>query len=145
MRSMTSEHRASLSPSVSTNRTTHRIHDPPASHQLTANITLWSIPSSSGQPHWESINVAMKREKGIKSKTWLSNINTNTIGGFYEFDSIENAKAHAVGYLAKAAEKIGGSLTVRLFDGDVVEAANRGMNSPFYDAEDASAKGREAA
>jgi hypothetical protein len=81
---------------------------------------------------WASINTAMKKEKGLKSKTWLSGINTNTIGGFYEFDSVENAKAYAEGYLAAAAKQIGGSLSVKLFDGDIVADANRGMSSPYY-------------
>ncbi len=94
---------------------------------------------------WPAINVAMKKEKGLKSKTWLSGLNTNTIGGFYEFNSVENAKAYALGYLAKAAEQIGGSLTVRLFDGDVVAGASQGMDSPFYGAAEAAAKGRDAA
>ena len=83
---------------------------------------------------WPAINESMKKEKGLKSKTWLSGVNTNTIGGFYEFNSLENAKAYAVGYLAKAAEQLGGSLTVRLFDGDVVAGASRGISSPFYAA-----------
>ena len=87
----------------------------------------------------------MKKEKGLKSKTWLSGVNTNTIGGFYEFDSLENAKAYALGYLAKAADRLGGSLTVRLFDGDVVADAARGMASPFYGPVEAAAKGRDAA
>ncbi|WP_026608302.1 YdhR family protein [Methylocapsa acidiphila] len=94
---------------------------------------------------WPSINVSMKQEKGLKSKTWLSGLNTNTIGGFYEFDSVENAKAYAVGYLAKAAEQLGGSLTVRLYDGNAVEAASRGMDSPFYSAAQVEAKDRDAA
>ena len=81
---------------------------------------------------WASINTAMKKEKGLKSKTWLSGINTNTIGGFYEFDSLENAKAYAEGYLAKAAGQIGGSLSVKLFDGEVVADASRGISSPYY-------------
>jgi len=37
---------------------------------------------------WQAINVAMKKEPGLKSKTWLSGINTNSVGGFYEFDSL---------------------------------------------------------
>jgi hypothetical protein len=82
---------------------------------------------------WVSINAAMKKEKGLKSKTWLSGINTNTIGGFYEFDSLENAKAYAEGYLAKAAHQLGGSLSVRLFDGEVVADASRGISSPYYE------------
>ena len=81
---------------------------------------------------WPSINIAMQKEEGLKSKTWLSGVNTHTIGGFYEFDSLENAKAYANGYLSHAAKQLGGSLTVKLFDGDVTEGANRGMNSPFY-------------
>ncbi len=82
---------------------------------------------------WAAINTAMKKEKGLKSKTWLSGINTNTIGGFYEFDSLENAKAYAEGYLAAAARQIGGSLSVKLFDGDVTAEASRGIWSPFYE------------
>ena len=96
-----------------------------------------SIPFS--KIDWPSINTAMKREKGLRSKTWLSGINTNTIGGFYEFDSVENAKAYAAGYLAAAAEQIGGSLSVKLFDGDVVEGASRGIDSPFYEKAEALA------
>jgi hypothetical protein len=81
---------------------------------------------------WESINIAMKQEPGLKSKTWLCGINTNTIGGFYEFDSLENARAYATGYLAAAAQQIGGSLSVKLFDADVTAAASGAIASPFY-------------
>jgi len=96
-----------------------------------------SIPFS--KIDWRTINTAMKKEKGLKSKTWLSGINTHSIGGFYEFDSLENAKSYAVGYLSAAAQQLGGSLTVRLFDGDVVTEASRGMDSPFYASEPALA------
>ena len=89
-----------------------------------------SIPF--GEIDWESINVAMKKNPGLKSKTWLSGVNNNTIGGFYEFDSLDNAKSYAEGYLSAAAKQLGGSLSVKLFNGDVVEAANRGMASPYY-------------
>jgi hypothetical protein len=82
---------------------------------------------------WRLINTSMQKEPGLKSKTWLSGINTHTIGGFYEFDSLENAKAYATGYLADAAKQLGGSLSVKLFDGDVTADANRGMDSPFYE------------
>jgi hypothetical protein len=86
---------------------------------------------------WPTINVEMKRENGLKSKTWLAGVNAQTVGGFYEFDTVENAKAYATGYLAAAADKLGGTLSVKLFDGDVVEDANRGMNSPYYDKSEA--------
>jgi hypothetical protein len=81
---------------------------------------------------WRSINGTMQKEPGLKSKTWLSGINTNTIGGFYEFDSLENAQAYATGYLAAAAKQLGGSLSVKLFNGDITADANQGMSSPFY-------------
>jgi len=89
------------------------------------------------QIDWPAINIAMQKETGLKSKTWLSGINTNTIGGFYEFDSLENAKAYAEGYLAAAAKQIGGSLSVKLFNGDITADANKGMNSPYYIPADA--------
>jgi hypothetical protein len=86
-----------------------------------------------GDIDWSSINTSMQKEPGLKSKTWLAGINTNTIGGFYEFDSFEHAKAYAEGYLAAAAKQLGGSLSVKLFNGDITSDANRGMASPFYE------------
>jgi hypothetical protein len=74
----------------------------------------------------------MKKEPGLKSKTWLSGINNHTVGGFYEFDSVENAEKYARGFLAAAANQLGGSLSVKLFDGDITADASRGMSSPFY-------------
>jgi Putative mono-oxygenase ydhR len=81
---------------------------------------------------WRAINVTMKKEPGLKSKTWLSGINNHTIGGFYEFDSLKNARHYAEVYLPQAAKQLGGSLSVKLFDGDVTEDASRGMASPHY-------------
>lgn len=77
------------------------------------------------------INDEMKEFPGLKSKTWLSGIKNQSLGGFYEFDSQENAQNYIDNYLAPAMESYG-CLTVKLFDGDVVAAASKGMNSPFY-------------
>jgi hypothetical protein len=81
---------------------------------------------------WAPINTQMQTFKGLKSKTWLSGINTHSVGGFYEFDSKENAQAYIDGLLVPFAQIINGNLSVKLFDGDVVEQASAGMNSPFY-------------
>ena len=81
---------------------------------------------------WKGINVAMKKNAGLKSKTWLSGLNNHSVGGFYEFDSVANARAYAEGYLAEAAKQLVGTLSVKLFDGDVTADANRGMASPYY-------------
>ncbi|SEA94515.1 YdhR family protein [Rubrimonas cliftonensis] len=83
---------------------------------------------------WGEVNPAMKTVPGLRSKTWLSGINTHTVGGFYEFDSVANARAYAEGMLAGFAKAVDASLTVKLFDGDVVAEASRGMQSPFFAA-----------
>ena len=81
---------------------------------------------------WRDVNPAMHSVPGLRSKTWLSGIGTHSVGGFYEFDSVANARAYAEGMLAGAAKGAGASLTVKLFDGDVVAEASKGMQSPFY-------------
>ena len=81
---------------------------------------------------WGPVNAELKGVKGLVRKTWLHGIGTNTGGGFYEFDSIENARAFATGLYAEQAKLLGASLTVKLFDGDAVEEASRDMKSPHY-------------
>jgi hypothetical protein len=44
--------------------------------------------------NWDEINAEMKKFKGLVSKTWLSGINKNSVGGFYEFDNKVNAQAY---------------------------------------------------
>jgi hypothetical protein len=89
-----------------------------------------SIPYD--QIDWRPINVEMKKFSGLKSKTWLSGLNTKTVGGFYEFDSVENAQKYIDGLLIPFAKQVNGNLSVKLFDGDITQEANIGMNSPFY-------------
>lgn len=80
---------------------------------------------------WQDANPAMHNIPGLRSKTWLSGINNHSVGGFYEFDSVPSARAYAEGLLADFAKAVDASLTVKLFDGDVVAEASKGMNSPF--------------
>ncbi|NOS89714.1 MAG: hypothetical protein HOP34_14450 [Methylococcaceae bacterium] len=91
-----------------------------------------SIPFD--QIDWQPINVEMKKFAGLKSKTWLSGVNNQTVGGFYEFDSIENAQAYIDGLLIPFAKQVNGNLSVKLFNGDITQDANMGMLSPFYPA-----------
>jgi hypothetical protein len=84
------------------------------------------------QIDWQPINVEMKKYAGLKSKTWLSGINTKTVGGFYEFDSVENAQQYIDGLLIPFVKQVNGNLSVKLFDGEVTKEANIGMLSPFY-------------
>jgi hypothetical protein len=89
-----------------------------------------SIPFS--QIDWKPANIEMKKFPGLKSKTWLSGVKTNTLGGFYEFDSVENAQNYIDGLLIPFAKQVNGNLTVKLFDGHITKEASIGMNSPFY-------------
>ena len=89
-----------------------------------------SVPFSEGV--WREANPAMHTVPGLRSKTWLSGINTNSVGGFYEFDSVKNARTYAEGMLAGFAKAANASLTVKLFDGDVVAEASKGMSSPYF-------------
>lgn len=86
------------------------------------------------QIDWQPINIEMKKYAGLKSKTWLSGVNNQTVGGFYEFDSIENAQAYIDGLLIPFAKQVNGNLSVKLFNGDITQDANQGMMSPFYPA-----------
>jgi hypothetical protein len=84
------------------------------------------------QVDWGPINPEMKKFEGLKSKTWLSGINNHTVGGFYEFSSLESAQNYIDQLLIPFTQKINGNLSVKLFNGDVVAAASKDMNSPFY-------------
>jgi hypothetical protein len=91
-----------------------------------------SIPFS--QIDWEPINAEMKKFPGLISKTWLAGVNTHSVGGFYAFETVENAQAYVDGLLAPFAKKVGGNLAVRIFDARATRAASVGMNSPFFAA-----------
>lgn len=81
---------------------------------------------------WKEDNPQIKKQSGCISKTWLSGVDSNSIGGFYAFDSIENAKKYATGYMADKAKRLNFGLTTRIFDAKIVEEASKEMNSPFY-------------
>ena len=79
----------------------------------------------------DEINAQMKEFPGLISKTWLSGVNNKSLGGFYEWDTLENVQNYIDNYLVPGV-KYFGNLTVKLFNGDIVSDASKGMNSPFY-------------
>ncbi len=81
---------------------------------------------------WKDDNPGIKSQPGLISKTWLSGIDNNSIGSFYAFDSIENAKKYATGYMFEKAKKLNIGLTTRIFCAESVEEASKELNSPFY-------------
>ena len=89
-----------------------------------------SIPFD--QAPWRELNPILKAQKGLQNKTWLSGVQNNSLGGLYEFDTLENAQAFAIDYFPTEAKKIGAAFTTRVFDGNVSEEASRDMNSAYY-------------
>jgi hypothetical protein len=81
---------------------------------------------------WRAMNPVLKRQPGILAKTWLSGRNTNSAGGFYAFDTVENASAFCLNYFPTEAAGLGAAFTTRVFDAKPMEQASRDLRSPFY-------------
>lgn len=84
---------------------------------------------------WRELNPILKAQPGLVRKTWLSGFQNNSVGGFYEFDGIENAKNFALNYFPEECKQLGATATIRVFDGDVTEEASRYLKSPYYSEE----------
>ena len=41
---------------------------------------------------WRSMNPILKTQPGLLHKTWLSGVQTGSVGGFYAFDTVEHAR-----------------------------------------------------
>ena len=81
---------------------------------------------------WQSRNPVLKQQAGLLSKTWLSGLHTNTLGGIDAFDTIENAKSFAFEAFPKVAEKMNAAFYTRVFDAHITETASLQMHSPYY-------------
>mgnify|MGYP000083922537 CR=1 FL=1 len=91
-----------------------------------------NIPSFDEKSSWREINPIIKNKKGVLSKTWLSGIHTGTVGGFYAFDTLENAKEFAIEDFPIAARKRNAAFYTRVFDAHTTEEASLDIKSPFY-------------
>lgn len=81
---------------------------------------------------WRKLNPVLKAQPGFINKTWLSGLGTNTVGGFYTFDSIENAQKFVTDYFPTEPREFGVAHTSRIFDAEVVEEASKDMNSVHF-------------
>lgn len=81
---------------------------------------------------WRDLNRAIRDQPGFRNKTWLAGAGTPSLGGFYEFDGIDNARAFVTGYFPAEAARFGVPQTTRIFDGVVVEEASRDMGSVHF-------------
>ncbi len=64
---------------------------------------------------WKIRNPIIRQSPGFLSKTWLSGINTHTVGGLYAFDSLRNAKHFATELFPPAAAKQGAAFSALVF------------------------------
>lgn len=85
------------------------------------------------QAPWRELNPVILQQRGFRNKTWLSGVANQSVGGFYEFDSIENARTFVTDYFPAEAKRFGVAQTTRVFDGEVVEEASRYLNSVHFD------------
>lgn len=84
------------------------------------------------QAPWRAMNPILKQQPGLLHKTWLSGVLTNSVGGFYAFDSVANATKFAIDYFPTEAAALDVAYTTRLFDAAPVEEASRAMGSQFF-------------
>lgn len=84
------------------------------------------------QAPWPARNKALKMLPGLQNKVWLSGLQTQTLGGFDAFDSLDHALDFAVNLFPETAAELGCAFYTRVFDAKVTEAASREMGSPYY-------------
>lgn len=81
---------------------------------------------------WTEANKTLLQQPGLLSKTWLVGVNTETTGGFFAFDTLENAKNFAFNYVPSEAKTMNAAFYTRIFDAAKTETASRAIASPFY-------------
>ncbi|MBQ0780497.1 MAG: YdhR family protein [Thalassolituus oleivorans] len=95
--------------------------------ELQNSVPFESVP-------WEKRNILISAQPGFISKTWLSGLGNHSTGGFYSFDSLENAQKYVTDFFPKAAETQGTAVTMRVFDADIVKDASIDMHSVHFGA-----------
>ena len=94
--------------------------------ELQISVPFASVP-------WQEISAAIKQQPGFISKTWLAGVGNNSVGGFYSFDSIENAQKFVTGYFPGEAKSLDAAHNTRVFDATLVKEASLGLSSPHFD------------
>ena len=78
------------------------------------------------------MNKKLLQQPGLLTKTWLVDANTESTGGFFAFDTLENAKNFAFNYVPSEAKTMKAAFYTRIFDATKTETASRAIASPFY-------------
>ena len=83
---------------------------------------------------WRKVSDTIAEQPGFLSKTWLSGVGNDSVGGIYSFDSIENAQKFVTGYFPGEARNFGVAHNTWIFDAMAVKDASIDMNSPHFGA-----------
>ena len=86
------------------------------------------------QVPWDRVNKAIQQQPGFLNKTWFSGVGNGSVGGFYSFDSIENAQKFVTDYSPSEAAGFGTGHTTRVFDASKTQEASLDMGAPHYGA-----------
>jgi len=81
---------------------------------------------------WQEINKSIRQQPGFLNKTWLQGQATNSLGGFYAFDSLENAKAFVTEYFPGEPRSFGVAHNTRVFDAGIVQEASTDLASVHF-------------
>lgn len=87
------------------------------------------------QVPWQGLNQAIQQQAGFKNKTWLAGLGNQSVGGFYEFASIEQALQFVNDYFPAEAREFGVAQTTRVFAAEATAIASREMNSPHHNGD----------
>ena len=88
-----------------------KLKQKPAAYVYT-EVQLSIKPFSQGP--WKAINEKLQQQPGILAKTWLSGLHTGTPGGFYAFDTLENAQNFALNYFPGEAKSLNAAFYTRV-------------------------------
>lgn len=81
---------------------------------------------------WRALNPVLLEQPGLLCKTWLHGVNSGTVGGFYAFETVEQARVFCVDYFPTEAKRLQAAYTTRIFDAKATVEASRAMGSPFF-------------
>ncbi|SDZ34025.1 Putative mono-oxygenase ydhR [Jannaschia faecimaris] len=93
--------------------------------ELQASVPFSDVP-------WGDLNKAIAAETGFLDKTWLSGVNTHSVGGLYSFDSIEGALHYCTHFFPALARDFGVAQTTRVFDTSATAEASADIASPHF-------------
>lgn len=93
--------------------------------ELQASIPFTDVP-------WHDLNQAIATEPGFIDKTWLSGLNTQSVGGLYSFASVDDALHYCTHFFPVLARELGVAQTTRVFETAATADASADMASPHF-------------